>query len=196
MNCGNRRPMIPWPMSPSLRLVVLGKERELYRWAVRRRDEGAISRIRRDEGDELGVPSSTLPEPRVSVPQAQSRTPNPTVPVPQSRTPSPTVPETGVPWRDRYPWQFCRGNRPSLPVGLVPWHVPSHASRGRHPHRFLVANGMRHGLSERKLAIWSIQSAEQSRFKEGVLGDTLPAVAMKCLPVFGEFAQNDFAATT
>ena len=45
---------------------------------------------------------------------------------------------------------------------------------------------LRHGLSESKLAIWSIQSAEQSRFQDGVLGDTFPAFAMKCLPTIGE----------
>ena len=45
---------------------------------------------------------------------------------------------------------------------------------------------LRHGLSESKLAIWSIQSAEQSRFQDGVLGDTFPAFAMKCLPIIGE----------
>ena len=47
---------------------------------------------------------------------------------------------------------------------------------------------LRHGLSESKLAIWSIKSAEESRFQDGVLGDTFPAFAMKCLPIIGEQA--------
>ena len=46
---------------------------------------------------------------------------------------------------------------------------------------------LRHGLSESKLAIWSIQSAEQSRFQDGVLGDTFPAF---CHEVFAELRRG------
>ena len=45
---------------------------------------------------------------------------------------------------------------------------------------------LRHGLTESQLAIWSISHAEQARATEGVLGDTFPAFAFKCLTVLGE----------
>ena len=35
---------------------------------------------------------------------------------------------------------------------------------------------LRHGLSEKKLAIWSIQSAEQSRFQDGGVGRHVPGL--------------------
>ena len=42
---------------------------------------------------------------------------------------------------------------------------------------------MRHGLSESQLAAWSISHSEQAHFAEGVLGDSFPAFALKCLVV-------------
>ena len=45
---------------------------------------------------------------------------------------------------------------------------------------------LRHGLTESQLAIWSISHAEQARATEGVLGDSFPAFALKCLAVLGE----------
>ena len=45
---------------------------------------------------------------------------------------------------------------------------------------------LRHGLKESQLATWSISHAEQARATEGVLGDSFPAFALKCLAVLGE----------
>ena len=42
---------------------------------------------------------------------------------------------------------------------------------------------LRHSLTQSQLAIWSIQHAEAVRATEGVLGDSFPAFALKCLVV-------------
>ena len=88
MNCGNRRPMIPWPMSPSLRLVVLGKERELCldgQSAEETRGRFLGSEETRGASWGSQVPHSQSPESR-------SHKPSPTLPIPQSQSHSPALP--------------------------------------------------------------------------------------------------------
>ena len=55
---------------------------------------------------------------------------------------------------------------------------------------------LRHGLSESQLACWSISHAEQARFTEGVMGDSFPAFALKCLAVLEVLPRCHHGATT
>merc|ERR1711884_389223 len=55
---------------------------------------------------------------------------------------------------------------------------------------------LRHGLSESQRACWSISHAEQARFTEGVMGDSFPAFALKCLAVLEVLPLCHHGATT
>ena len=53
---------------------------------------------------------------------------------------------------------------------------------------------LRHGLSWSQLAAWSIQKAEEAHHIEGVLSDSFPAFALKCLTAL-ELPRHQCGAT-
>ena len=72
------------------------------------------------------------------------------------------------------------------------WYLSMHSAMVRRDAPLVVALWqmalttsvhLRHGLTESQQAVWSISHAEQARFADGVMGDTFPAFALKCLAV-------------